>query len=129
MTSRDVWLVVCGVATLAAGFGLWHGLWGPDGTGVDGFETSTLLFITLALVSVGALGLAALGGIVSPATSPLALIASSILVAAAVLLEVWIGPYVIPGAVLAVVAAVGWNVALAGEAARLADERERTGRR
>jgi len=129
MTSRDIWLAVCGVATLAAGLGLWHGLWGPGGTGIDGFETSPLLFITLALVSVVALGLAALGGIVSPSTSPLALISASILVAAAILLEVWIGPYVIPGAVVAMVAAIGWNVTLATEADRLAREREQTGRR
>ena len=129
MAGRDIWLVVCGLAALAAGAGLWHGLWGPGGTGIDGFETSPLLFITLALVSVAALGVAAVIGFISPATSPLALISSSTLVAAAVLVEVWIGPYVIPGAVVAMVAAIGWNVALAIEADRLADQHAHAGRR
>ena len=129
MAGRDIWLVVCGLAALAAGAGLWHGLWGPGGTGIDGFETSPLLFITLALVSVAALGVAAVIGFISPATSPLALISSSTLVAAAVLVEVWIGPYVIPGAVVAMVAAIGWNVALAAEADRLAEQRAQAGRR
>lgn len=129
MAGRDIWLVVCGLAAIAAGAGLWHGLWGPGGTGVEGFETSPLLFITLALVSVGALGLAAVAGFFSPGTSPLALISSSILTAAAVLLEGWIGPYVIPGAVVAMVAAIGWNVALAGEHDRLTENRARPGGR
>ena len=129
MAGRDIWLVVCGLAALAAGAGLWHGLWGPGGTGIDGFETSPLLFITLALVSVAALGVAAVIGFISPATSPLALISSSTLVAAAVLIEVWIGPYVIPGAVVAMVAAIGWNVALAAEADRLAEQHAHAGRR
>lgn len=128
MNSRVVWLSVCGIATLAAAAGLWHALWGPGGTGVEGFETSPRLFVTLALVSVTALGLAAACGFVSPATSPLALISSSILVAAAVLLTMWIGPYVIPGAVVAMIAAIGWNVALVAEDARLADERASTHR-
>ncbi len=120
MAGRDVWLLVCGVAAVAAGAGLWHGLWGPGGTGIDHFDTSPLLFVTLALVSVSALGIAALGGLVSTSTSPLALISASVLVAASVLLETWIGPYVIPGAVVAMVAAIGWNVALAAETEQVA---------
>lgn len=123
MNSRVVWLSICGLATLVAAASLWHALWGAGGTGVEGFETSPRLFITLALVSVTALGLAAAGGFISPATGPLALISSSILVAAAVLLTTWIGPYVIPGAVVALVAAIGWNVALVSEEAQGADER------
>ncbi len=129
MAGRDLWVAVCGIGALWAGAGLWHGLYGPNGTGTDGFDTPTVLFITLALVNVVALGIAVAGGIISSATSPLALISSSLLVAASVLLEMWIGPYAIPGAVLAMVAAIGWNVALAAEADRLAEERKLTGRR
>ncbi len=129
MKSRDVWVAVCGVGAFWAGAGLWHGLYGPNGPGMDGFDTTTVLFVTLALVNVAALGIAVAGGIVSSTTSPLALISSSLLVAASVLVEMWIGPYAIPGAVVAMVAAIGWNVALATEAERLAEEREMPGRR
>ncbi|HMO95900.1 MAG TPA: hypothetical protein PKD27_07240, partial [Tepidiformaceae bacterium] len=48
--------------------------------------------------------------------SPLALIAASMLVPAGVLLEMFIGPWVIPGSLLGVVAAIGWNTTLAVEA-------------
>jgi hypothetical protein len=121
VTVRDRWVGLCGLAAAIAGIGLWYGLYGPDGAGTDGFRTPERLFITIAVVGVATLGLAALGGIVASGLSPLALIAASILVPSAVLLEMWIGPWVIPGSILGVVAAIGWNATLAYEADAAAD--------
>ena len=116
MNARDRWVGLCGLAAVVAGAGLWYGVYGPGGSGTDGLRTPELLFMITAFVGVATLGLAALGGIVASAMSPLALIAASMLVPAGVLLEMFIGPWVIPGSLLGVVAAIGWNTTLAVEA-------------
>jgi len=112
MSGRSIWVGICAIAAIAAAAGFWYGLFGTGNVHFEAFDTAPQFFVTLAGANVAMFALAVIGGALGFATNPLAFISACVLVASAILSEMWIGPYVIPGAVLALVAAIGWNLAV-----------------
>lgn len=112
MSGRSIWVCICALAAVAAAAGFGYGLFGANNVHFEAFDTAPRLFVTLAGANVAMYVLAVAAGAFGFATNPLAFLSACVMVASAILSEMWIGPYVIPGAVLALVAAIGWNLAV-----------------